>query len=94
MPHNRMRVPCISSVSPSISAARTTIGDLRHGGRLDDLNHARGLTLAATEVLLRGVPISAGAGWSRTASARLAGIGGVMFSMVTTRACSAGPATH
>jgi hypothetical protein len=42
------------------------------------------VTLAATEVLLKGVPISAGAGWSRAASARLAGIGGVMYSMVTT----------
>jgi hypothetical protein len=33
-----------------------------------------------------GGPISAGAGWSRAASARLAGIGGGMFSMMAVSA--------
>jgi hypothetical protein len=41
-----------------------------------------------------GGPTSAGTGWSRAARARLAGMGGVMFSMVTTLACSAGRATR
>jgi hypothetical protein len=37
-----------------------------------------------------GGPMSAGAGWSNAASARLAGIGGVMFSMIgTIGACRA-----
>ena len=41
-----------------------------------------------------GGPISAGAGWSRAASARLAGIGGVMFSMIGTIGACPAAATH
>jgi hypothetical protein len=51
---------------------------------------------ARTFLLMRrgGMLSAAAAGWSRTASARLAGIGGMMFSMIGTIGACPVAATH